>query len=73
MGCLFMQESQTVIEYKTMLRGWPNYGDANLHQHYDAMAYVKKQLYVSIYNDRNPDNLIKTIKNNKTLMSLISE
>ena len=73
MGCLFMQESQTVIEYKTMLRGWPNFGDANLHQHYDAMAYVKKQLYVSIYNDRNPDNLIKTIKNNKTLMSLISE
>ncbi len=73
MGCLFMQESQTVIEYKTMLRGWPNYGDGHLHQLYDGMAYIKKHLYVSIYNDRNPDNLIKIIKNNKTLMSLINE
>ena len=68
-----MQEGQTVVEYKTMLRGWPNFGNSHLHQQYDDMAYAKKHLYVSIYNDRNAHNLIKTIKNNKTLMALINE
>ena len=73
LGQLFMQEGQTVVEYKTMLRGWPNFGNSHLHQQYDDMAYAKKHLYVSIYNDRNAHNLIKTIKNNKTLMALINE
>ena len=68
-----MQEGQAVVEYVTMLRDGFNLSGFQLHQHYNAISYIKKHFYLSVYNDRNAHNLIKTIKNNKTLMSLISE
>ena len=73
LGQLFMQEGQTVVEYVTMLRDGLNLNGFQLHQHYNAVSYIKKHFYMGVYNDRNAHNLIKTIKNNKTLMALINE
>jgi len=73
MGALFMQENQTVIEYSKMLPDTKVFGQKNLHFQYESLAYLKKHLFLSINSDLHAENLIKQIKNNKTLMSLISE
>ena len=73
MGALFMQENQTVIEYQKMLFDGKVNDQKHLHFQYESMAYIRKHLFLCINSDPYAENLIKQIKNNKTLMSLISE
>ena len=69
-NCVLMQKNQKVIELMTTIA---TSGNDQVMSFFLELSVVMNHQYISIPHSRDPEEIIKSFKNNKYLMELISE